>query len=271
MDREPKEKNRIRALEKGLELLILLSRHDGEVGLEHLSREAGFSKPTCFRLLQTMRRLNFVTQSAITKGYRLGPRNISIGTAALDRQSVRSIAIPYMRRLREQTDETINLTILDGTEIVFVERIEAKFIINSNLYVGSRLPVYCSSMGKAILAYLPEHKLTAVLDAIDLQPRTANTITSRRQLLAELARIRATGTSINNEALEKGLFAVAGPIRDHSGEAIAALNVSFPRMRHDIIEDALAAFVPVVKAACNDISGLLGFKAEANHHQGKSS
>ena len=270
MDREPREKNRIRALEKGLELLILLSRHDDEVSLEQLSREAGFSKPTCFRLLQTMRRLNFVAQSVATKGYRLGPRNISIGTAALDRQSVRSIAISYMRRLREQTDETINLTILDGNEIVFVERIEAKFIVNSNLYVGSRLPVHCSSMGKAILAYLPEYKLNAVLQGLDLKPRTAKTITSRERLIEELARIRATGISINNEELEKGLCAVAGPIRDHSGEAIAALNVSFPLVRHDVVEDALAAFVPMVKAACNEISGLLGFKAEASHHQGKS-
>lgn len=263
MTLDPKAKNRIRSLEKGLELLILLSRHDGEMSLEALSREAGFSKPTCFRLLQTMRRLNFVTQSTETKGYQLGPRNIAIGTAALDRQSVRSIAVPYMRRIRKQTGETVNLTILDGTEVVFVERIEASFIINSNLYVGSRLPVQCSSMGKAILAHLPEHKLDPILESIAFRTRTANTIVSRPQLVAELAAIRSAGTAVNNEELEKGLYAIAAPIRDHSGEAIAAMNISFPLVRHRI-EDALADFSPIIRSACLEISGLLGFKAEPN-------
>ena len=260
MNSDPKSRNHIRALEKGLELLIFLSRQDKEVSLERLSKKAGFSKTTCFRLLQTMRRLNFVTQSAETKCYQLGPRNISIGTAALDRQSVRSIAVPYMRRIRAQTNETVNLTILDGVEVVFVERIEANFIVNSNLYVGSRLPVHCSSMGKAILAYLPEDKLSEVLDKLDFQPRTAKTITSRSQLIEELAGIRTTGMAINNEELEKGLFAIASPIRDHSGEAIAAMNISFPLVRHHI-QDTLADFEPIIKAACVEISCLLGFKA----------
>ncbi len=259
MNSDSKGRNHIRALEKGLELLILLSRHDTELSLERLSKEAGFSKTTCFRLLQTMRRLNFVTQSAETKGYQLGPRNISIGTAALDRQSVRTIAVPYMRRIRAQTNETVNLTILDGAEVVFVERIEANFIVNSNLYVGSRLPVHCSSMGKAILAYLPENKLVEVLDKLVFQPRTAKTITSRSRFIEELAGIRTTGTAINNEELEKGLFAIAGPIRDHSGEAIAAMNISFPLVRHHI-QDALADFVPIIKETCIEISSLLGFR-----------
>jgi DNA-binding IclR family transcriptional regulator len=260
MTSEPKDRNHIRALEKGLELLILLSRHDTELSLERLSKKAGFSKTTCFRLLQTMRRLNFVTQSAETKCYQLGPRNISIGTAALDRQSVRSIAVPYMRRIRAQTNETVNLTILDGAEVVFVERIEANFIVNSNLYVGSRLPVHCSSMGKAILAYLSEEKLVQILDKLDFQPRTAKTIITRTQLIEELTGIRSTGTAINNEELEEGLFAIASPIRDHSGEPIAAMNISFPLVRHRI-QDTLADFVPIIKEACVEISSLLGFKA----------
>ncbi|MCF8078819.1 MAG: IclR family transcriptional regulator [Desulfobacterales bacterium] len=260
MDRESKDKNRIRSLEKGLEILLLLSRHEAELSLEDISQEAGFSKPTCYRLLQTMRRNNFVKQSSETKRYQLGPRNIAIGTAAMDRQSVRAIAVPYMRRIRTQTGETVNLTILDGIEIVFVERIEGKFIVNSNLYVGSRLPVHCSSMGKAILAHLPEHKLAAIVEKLDFQQYTQKTLVSREQLYKELEKIQAEGTSINNEELEKGLFAIAGPIRDYSGEAIAALNVSFPLARHRI-QDALTDFVPVIKQVCMEISGLMGFKA----------
>jgi DNA-binding IclR family transcriptional regulator len=165
-----------------------------------------------------------------------------------------------MRRIRAQTNETVNLTILDGAEVVFVERIEANFIVNSNLYVGSRLPVHCSSMGKAILAYLSEEKLVQILDKLDFQPRTAKTIITRTQLIEELTGIRSTGTAINNEELEEGLFAIASPIRDHSGEPIAAMNISFPLVRHRI-QDTLADFVPIIKEACVEISSLLGFKA----------
>ena len=269
MDREPKNRDRIRALEKGLELLIVLSRYDTELSLEQLSQESGFSKTSCFRLLQTMRHLNFVTQSTETKAYQLGPRNISIGTAALDRHSVRSLAVPYMRRIRAQTNETVNLTILDSTEVVFVERIEANFIVNSNLHVGSRLPVHCSSMGKVILAYLPDDQLIQILDKLDFQPCTAKTITSRDRFIEELGTIRVKGMAVNNEELEKGLFAVASPIINHTGMPVAAMNISFPIVRHRI-RDAYANFVPIIKDACLEISSLLGFKGD-HHHKGEVS
>jgi len=261
MDHEPKKRDRIRSLEKGLELLIVLSQHDTDLSLERLSQESGFSKTSCFRLLQTMRRLNFITQSRETKGYQLGPRNISIGTAALDRHSVRSLAVPYMRRIRAQTNETVNLTILDGTEVLFVERIEANFIVNSNLHVGSRLPVHCSSMGKAILAYLPDDQLAQILEKLDFQPCTAKTITSRDRFIKELGAIRIKGMAVNNEELEKGLFAVAAPILDHTGVPVAAMNISFPLVRHRI-RYAYANFVPIIMDTCLEISGLLGFKSE---------
>lgn len=259
MNLNTETKNRIQSLERGLELLILLSHYDSAVSLEQISKRIKFSKPTCFRLLQTMKRMNFVQQDPETKHYRIGPRNIAIGMAALNGQNVRSVALPYMRRIRSQTGETVNLTILDGNEIVFVERIEGKYIVNANLCVGSRLPVHCSSMGKAILAHLPDKKLSSVLETLDFRRFTENTIASRESFIQELATIREKGTSINNEELEKGLFAVAAPILDYSGEAVAALNVSFPLARHRI-QDALDDFVPIIKETCMEISGLLGFK-----------
>lgn len=255
---EKVDKERVKSLEKALNLLILLSRQAEEMSLDELSREADISKTSCFRLLQTMRRQNFVEQSPHSKKYKLGRRNISIGAAALSKQSVRALALPYMNRLRAETEETVNLAVLDGTEIVFVERIEGSFIVNSNLRVGSRLPVYCSSMGKALLAYLPTHKLDRIIGAIKFERKTSKTIDSRELLLEELAAIRKAGVAINNEELEKGLFAVAGPIRDHSGEAVAALNISFLLVRHGR-EKAIGKFIPVVKEACQDISTTLGY------------
>jgi len=247
----------VRSLEKALNLLILLSRQSEDISLEALSREADINKTTCFRLLQTMKSLNFVEQSPYSKKYKLGPRNISIGTAALNRQSVRDLALPYMNRLRAETDESVNLSILDGDEIVFIERIEGSFIVNSNLRVGSRLPVHCSSMGKAMLAYLPAHRLDRIMDGIRFEKKTSKTIDSRELLMEELAAIRKSGVAFNNEELEMGLFAVAGPIRDHSGEAVAALNISFLMVRHER-EKVFREFTAIVKKACKKISALLG-------------
>lgn len=252
------DKERVKSLEKALNLLIILSRQSEDISLDLLSREAGISKTSCFRLLQTMKGLNFVAQSPRSKQYRLGPRNISIGAAALNRQSVRDLALPHMNRLRSETDETINLSVLDGDEIVFIERIEGRFIVNSNLKVGSRLPVHCSSMGKAMLAYLPEFELEQIMAGTRFEKKTANTIGTEGRLLEELEAIRKSGVAINDEELEKGLFAVAGAIRDHSGEAVAALNISFPLVRHDR-ENAMQEFVPIVKKACREISALLGY------------
>jgi IclR family transcriptional regulator, pca regulon regulatory protein len=252
------DKERVKSLEKALNLLILLSRQTEDISLEDLSRAADISKTTCFRLLQTMKDQNFVEQSPDSKKYRLGPRNISIGAAALSKQSVRDLALPYMDRLRAETDESINLSVLDGSEIVFVERIEGSFIVNSNLRVGSRLPVHCSSMGKVMLAYLPDHKFGRIMDDIHLDRKTSKTIHSRERLLEELAAIRKSGVALNDEELEKGLFAVAGPIRDHSGEAVAALNISFLLVRHGR-KKALKGFLPLVQKACREISALLGY------------
>ena len=107
---EKGDKERVKSLEKALNLLILLSRQTEDISLDALSREADISNTTCFRLLQTMKRMNFVEQCPHSKKYKLGPRNISIGMAALSKKNVRDLALPYMNRLRTETKESVNLS-----------------------------------------------------------------------------------------------------------------------------------------------------------------
>ncbi len=257
----PSDNDRVKSLEKGLNLLILLSREKNGVSLDELTKSSGLNKTTCFRLLKTLHLFGFVEQEPDSKYYRLGPRNISLGAAARNTISLRELALPYMRKLKDLTQETINISVLDGTEIVFVERLEAGHIVSTQHRIGDRLPAHCTCMGKAILSHLRESRLTPILDRILFEQKTPQTISNRGEFLQELETIRREGLSYNLEELEKGLCAVAAPILNHSGEAVAALNVAFPLMRYDL-KEALARFGPEVKKAAREISGLLGFFGE---------
>lgn len=254
----PPQKERVKSLEKGLRILVLLSRSQSSLSLDEVTRISGFSKTSCFRILQTMKDLNFVEQNARDSTYRLGARNISLGAATLKHLSLRELAVPFMQRLQEQTRETINLTILDQTEVVFVERLEATHIISTHHHIGDRLPVYCTSMGKAILAFLPPARLDLLLEQIPMEVKTDQTIDSPEKLRIELERIRKTGLAVNNEELEKGLCAVAAPVLDSLGEPVAALNIAFPLIRYTFRE-AFDHYAPLVKHAAGEISKGLGY------------
>jgi len=261
------EKNHIKSLEKGLRLLLLLAQNDEGSSLSELKRQAGLSKTTCFRLLQTLRSLNFVDLDDISKRYRLGGQNISLGAAALRQIGLRRVALPFMKKLQEATNETVSLAVLEGAQIVIIERINAKFILNPGHRIGTRFPLHCTSLGKAVLAYLPHSDLQKVLKEIRFEAFTDKTILSLQDLKRELEEIRKSGTAVNNEELEKGLYAVASAIRQYRGDAIGSINVAFPLERHRNGK-IFNRFKGLVKETCRDISAVLGFTGESS--MGKS-
>jgi DNA-binding IclR family transcriptional regulator len=254
--------DRVKSLEKGLNLLLLLGQQKNAMSLDLITQASKLNKTTCFRLLKTLQNLGFVEQEPGSKNYRLGSQVISLGAAATKGLPLRSLALPYMQKLKDLTQETVNLSILHGTEIVFIERLEASHIINTHHNVGERLPAYCTCMGKAIMAYLPREKLAPILESIRFEPITAKTIKSREAFMEELKRVRREGLAFNLEELEQGLCAVSAPLLDYSGEAVAALNVAFPLTRHDL-EEALNRIAPQVKSAAEEISKILGFSPRA--------
>ncbi len=252
------DKDYIKSLEKGLNILSLLSRHGSPLKLEELVKISGMRKTSCFRILQTLTRAGFAVKDKDTCGYFIGPKIISIGLSALGSRGVRELALPLMKEIREKTGTTVNLGILDGHDVIFVERFQSAHIVETNLQVGSRLPVQLSSMGKAILAYLPEAELEAVLKQIHLEKKTEKTITSIAALKCELSKIRKKGFALNDEELETGLFAIAVPLLNHAGVAVAAMNISFPLMRHSR-EEAMKVFCPMILDAGKEISAMIGF------------
>ncbi|MEJ5378521.1 MAG: IclR family transcriptional regulator [bacterium] len=253
------DRDRLQSLEKGLMILELLSKKGSPAKLELLAQMSGIKKTSCFRVLKTLTHAGFLVRDPDAKSYWLGPKTILVGLAGLGSQGVREVALPFMRDLREKTGATVNLGMLMGTDVVFVERLQSAHIMESSLRVGSRLPAHCSSMGKAILAFQPNEEVEGILGQLNFERRTAKTITDKESFQIELQTVRERGFALNNEELEDGLFAVAGPLRDHTGKAVAAMNVSFPLVRHSK-EKALKVFCPILLKACQEVSSLLGFR-----------
>jgi IclR family pca regulon transcriptional regulator len=161
--------------------------------------------------------------------FRPGLKAISLARAALSSRELPELALPYLRELQRTVGEAVNMSLLDGTDIVYVARILSDHLITLRLYVGSRLPAYATSMGRAILAFLPEQETEAILDKSELLAITEHTITDRPRLKAELQRIRARGYAINDQEMAIGLRGVAAPIMSSTGRPVAAINLSIPR------------------------------------------
>jgi DNA-binding IclR family transcriptional regulator len=225
-------RNFIKSLGKATEILETIRNNKKPISLEEVSRISELNKTTCFRFLQTMLELDIIVQNGGSKNYKLGPKLISLGLSALNSFDLHREAIPVMRELREDTGETVNLSILDGPDLLIIERFRSNHLYNANLTVGSRLPLHCTSQGKAILAFLKDERLEKLLSCIKFKKYTDKTVKNKIALKTQLSEIKKVGYSINKEEFEIGIAAIAGPIVNHAGEAVAALNVSFPLARH---------------------------------------
>jgi IclR family pca regulon transcriptional regulator len=252
------------SLERGLSILSSFNSARPLLGVSELAREIGLSRSTTHRYVATLAALGYLEQDGLTRRYRLGPRVLDLGFSAINSMELREISVPHLQRLSDETGHTVNMAILDGADIVYVERCrssrQGQREIDLNLHVGSRLPAYCTSMGKVLLAYLPNGERDAAVDRVELTQRGPNTLTQRSALLAELERVRRQGLAVNNEELAFGLRSIAAPVRDHEGEAAAAINLAVHRSWVSA-EDLVKRFGPALKQTAADISARAGHRA----------
>lgn len=254
-------RNFIESLSRGLSLLSSLAESSTPLSLTEIANRIKLSKSTVQRLIYTLHTLGYLEREDETKKYRPGPNTLSLALSTVKNLELRKAAYPILQRTSRDIGETVNLAILDGEEIVYVERIKTEQILNINLQIGSRLPAYCTSMGKALLAFLPEERLNELMNKMKLVPYTPNTITSKEALRRELKKVRTQGFATNNEELSLGLRSVAAPIRDYRGEVIAAVNIAVPSIRisQKRLETVLAR---KVLETAHQISFILGYKEE---------
>ena len=251
------------SLERGLAILSSFASDRPLVGVSELSRELALSRSTAHRYVATLAKLGYLQQDPDSKRYRLGPRVLDLGFSAINSMDVREISAPHLRQLSDETGYTVNLAILDGTDVVYIERCRSarpgQREIDLNLHVGARLPAYCTAMGKAILAFVPDDRLDEIVERIDFAKRGPNTLTSPAAFRAELVKVRALGVAVNDEELAYGLRSIAAPIRSRSGEVLAALNLAVHRTMVSI-DELIARYGPVVAQTAHDISLGMGHR-----------
>jgi IclR family transcriptional regulator, pca regulon regulatory protein len=192
--------------------------------LAEVARETGLPRAAVRRFLLTLEDLGYVRVE--DRRFSLTPRVLELGHAYLSGLSLPEIAQPHLRTLVARVDESCSMSVLDGTDIVYVAREPTRRIMTVAISIGTRFPAYATSMGRAMLSQLPEPTLRVILARSPLSARTSRTITDLEELVAELARVRSQGWALVDQELEDGLRSIAAPIRDQHGQTMAAVNVS---------------------------------------------
>ena len=229
------------------------------IGLEELSREIKLAKPTVYRFLLTLQELGYARRAENDR-WAITLRMFNVGSRALDHLDLHAAARPVAEDLAEELGETIHMGVLDGDSAVYVLKIESNYHIRMYSRVGRRMPLYCTAIGKVLLAYMTAEEREAALKGVKLLPMTQNTITSRPALDAEIARIREQGYGLDNEEREEGLHCIGAPIFDYTGAIVATLSVSWPGFRYGRGDEAEK--IEHVKAAAARISATLGLEAQ---------
>ncbi len=250
------------SLERGLAILGCFKPGRSVLGIADIADYLGMSRSTTHRYVITLVALNFLEQDESRK-YRLGLRVTDLGMSALGSTGLREHARPHLEELRRRTSYTSNIAVLDGPEILYVDRARSlrrgQHKIDLNLQPGSRLPVYCTSLGKVLIAYLPDIEQRDLIATTTLAKRGPKTIMSKKTLVAELERIREDSVAINDEELAGGLISIAVPVRSEGGKVVAAINMA---AHTDMIrlKDLMDQLGPHLVATADNISARLGYR-----------
>lgn len=223
----------VQSLERGLFVIRALSSPDPQA-LSDVARTTGLSRAAARRFLLTLERLGYVRQAG--GRFRLTPRVLELGYAYMSSLTLPEVAQPHLERLVGEVQESSSVSVLDGDDVVYVGRVPTRRIMSVTINVGTRFPAYATSMGRVLLAGLPDDEVDAKLARADLRKLTARTIVSAKDLQDEIKRVRRQGYAIVDEELEAGLRSIAAPIHDSAGAITAAVNLSVQASRTTVAD-----------------------------------
>jgi DNA-binding IclR family transcriptional regulator len=244
----------IRSLAKGIHILELLSDNEA-LTVTQVAKLMNMNRAGSHRFLSTLKELGYADKDESSRYY-LTSKVIELGMKVLDRFEVRKIARPFLQELSTKFNESINLGYFNGEEVLTIDKIDSTEILRMDAGIGGGEPAYCTSLGKAILAFLPDTQLEEYLQKIELTPFTPNTVISKDKLKEELMHIKENGYSIDDEELSEGLRCIGAPLFDHNGQALYAISISGPsiRMGSKRIEEIQRE----LKKICKNLSGKMG-------------
>lgn len=241
-------------------LLCAFTLAEPELGLSELARRLGLGKSRVHRLLATLVSEHLIEQNPLTGKYRLSIKLYELGAIVSTHLDLREAVAEHIDELRDRTGETVHVAILDGDEVVYVERRESPNTLRLSTHIGHRDHAHSTSTGKVLLAHLPERELGRMLARTDLVARTPHTITDPGRLRTELEGVRRRGWAENVNESDLGVASIAAPVRDASGQVVAAISVAGPHPR--FTPEATRRITQEVIATAERISARLG------HHRG---
>ncbi|HTJ56078.1 MAG TPA: IclR family transcriptional regulator [Devosiaceae bacterium] len=241
------------SVEKAFAVLNAFNVGRKALSLGDVSRISAVDKNATQRVLFTLKSLGYLRQDPQTRLYSLSARMLDFGTSFLAANKIREVAEPILEQVNETCEETVNLTEREGTEVVYVLRYPSRHVVSVDLSVGSRLPIYCTAPGRAILAHLPEQDVGQILSDSRLEARTSTTETDPQAIIASLPDIRAKGYCLTNQEAFVGDISVSAPVFDERNVIAGAINIAvpWPRWQLDRVEAELA---PIVVDAARSIS-----------------
>jgi DNA-binding IclR family transcriptional regulator len=214
------------AVERALNILEAAAhRRDGLTNSE-ISRKLGIPKSSASYILRTLERRGYLRREAATGRYRLGLKILSLGGDAQANLDIADVAIPFMRALVERIHMTVHLAVLDQGEAVYIEKVEAPGFFKVNTWVGRRMFLHSTSVGKCLLAWLPKHEVESLVKQQGLKKRTPKTITTVSKLLADLESVRSVGYALDDEENSLGARCLGAPVFDGTANVVAALGAS---------------------------------------------
>ena len=247
-------------LVRGLRILCEFSDKTPEMGVAEISRRINVGRSTAWRLVYTLEHAGFLQKVPGTKKYQLGMKVLDLGFRFLSELDIIEIAKPHLQMLRDQTESSSHLAILDGRDIVYVARHNAKARVTSNVGVGTRFPAHATSSGRMLLSSLQTTEIVSLFEGVELDRFTDTTPTTLGDLINLLDRDRKAGYVLSWGAFERNLASIAAPVYDSTGAMVASINISCPITTHSKKEFETAILEQVL--ACGEtISKSLGYAA----------
>jgi len=238
---------------KCFHVLEVLSTTRRPVALKELSELAKMDRSSVQRITHTLHALGYLRQDSVTRAFTLSGKVLEFSHAVLTADTVRAKAAPHLEALNRSTGETVNLMEMEGREVVYVARFPSRHPVSIDLHVGSRLPVYCSSAGRAILSRLDEATALDILAKCDRVPMTPRTQTELPALRKALAKARTDGYALLDEEAFVGDISIAAPLLNRWGEPVGAINIALPSPRWKVAA-ALSTLAPLLMRTARDIN-----------------
>jgi IclR family pca regulon transcriptional regulator len=247
--------NFVLSLSRGLKVIEAFEGHTQGLSVADVSRQTGLSRAAVRRLLMTLEILGYAESAG--RAYRLKTRVLKLGFSYLSSTSLPTIAQPILEQTTEVLHESSSLSVLDGDEIVYIARSAPKRVMSVGLSVGSRLPAYCTSMGRVLLAGVPGTEFDAYLGRVQLRALTPRTVTDKAALIAIIEKTRSNGYTLVDEELELGLRSIAVPVHNRMRRVVAAMNIGVHAARVSA-DEMIHRFLPVLQTNAALLAQVLG-------------